>query len=640
MGRLAKAFALDRESSRLMPFDEQEFLREAGQIAARLRSELDGSSEVPKMRVVQNDVSQTLAELQLAFQAGDVLDARDAISKLRREQGNTPSSPNADQRHEAESSALRTRQWDQSAAEFDRREAEVSHREAALAHSVQAALVELKLRSEHELRERSKVLEADWTERHSALARERDEWAAQHDRQQAELHELRQATERDIATSQTLIEEQTALRLKVEAQVRDVETAQQETVEKVRQNVAVIVESERAKLETQRAELERLTREQTEFGWQRRRELEVDLNQLRTEWLGEHEIARRQAEHEVSALRATAEHDQRELHAAIEQWHSQRADEAVLLREERQQIDAARQDVEAAATALASERQLLVSERQELLNERDRQRAEIEREKSEHRTAIESEISQQRDALQQRIADFEASLSQRDEALADRERLFAQKSAQQDSDWTARCRAVEHDLRLQAELIQQRLAEERAYFEAQCVRRETALTDELAADRADIVRQRRQLEEERNQVRHSLQQMDRQVRLLANNIESPSSQAVIEQVEDRLPFVSSIATLRLDDGTQTVPAPHLLPEIARSVETVQVVANDAMDNDAEASATRRKALEQYRQMLGELQAQVHELAAVAKSGSVSPDDELTGRINVPEVVIQSERRSH
>ncbi len=578
MGKLAKAFALDRESSRFMPFDEQQLLRDAGQIAARLRSELDRSSEPPKSRAEPDDLAQTLADLHLAFQTGD------------------------------DSAATSTHAL---SAELDRREAELSQREAALGHSVQAALVALKLRSERELREQSLALEADWTARNAALTREQGKWAAHYDEQQAELRELRQSVESDAAANRSVSDEQDALRLRLEAQLRDIETVQQETLSKTRGDIAAIVELERAKLETQRAELDRQTREQSESLWQKRREFEVDLNQLRAEWLSEHEAARRQAEQELSAFRTAGEHEQRELHAAIEQWHAQRADEAVLLREERQQIDATRQAVEAAQQKVAAAAAALATERQELLSELDRQRSDFERERTEHRATSQSEISRQQDALQQRTAEFEASISQREQALELRERLFVERSAQQDSDWSARCRSVEHDQRLQAELTQQRMAEERAYFDAECVRRESALADELAADRADIARERRQLEEERNQVRHSVQQMDRQLRLIASNIESPAA-----------------IGLRFDDASLTVPAPHLLEAVTRPVETVRVVANRATDDEAdpraEATAARRRALEQYREMLGELQVQVNELVVsresrVASNAGSAPD---------------------
>ena len=319
MGKLAKAFALDRESSRFMPFDEQQLLRDAGQIAARLRSELDGP--------IRSDGSE-----------------HDAVV------------------------AARLRNAATAAAELDRREAELSQRETALAHSVQAALVEAKLRSERELRDQSAALEAEWAARNAALTQEQQEWAAEYDEQQAELRELRQSVERDAADNRLANDE---LRLRLESQLRDIEAVQQEALAKTRGDIAAIVELERAKLETQRVELDRQTREQSESLWQKRRELEADLNQLRAEWLSEHEAARRQAEHELLALRTFGEREQRELHAAIEQWHAQRTDEAVLLREERQQIDATRHEVDAAAQKVAATAAALATERQELLSELD-----------------------------------------------------------------------------------------------------------------------------------------------------------------------------------------------------------------------------------------------------------------------------
>ena len=244
-------------------------------------------------------------------------------------------------------------------------------------------------------------------------------------------------------------------------------------------------------------------------------------------------------------------------------------------------------------------------------------------------------------------------MTRREEVIGERERLLAQTAAQQDTEWSARCRAIEHDQRLQFELAQRRLADERAYFDAQCVRRESALADEVAADRADIARQRHQLEEERNQVRHSLQQMDRQLRLIASNIESPMAPVAIGLIDDRQPRAPSNPILRLDDSSQTVSAPHLLEVSVRSEEpyrgsddlsrdrqgavvsrcesplpdgrgsnnsqTLRIATNRATDSDTEALAARRRALEQYRQMLGELQVQVNELRVASCESRVASD---------------------
>ena len=111
MGRLVKAFSLDRESARLGNFDEKQFLQEAGEIAARLRSEIGTSSNeilepAPRarrearsnerydephtaahsLRFVNDDHdSEALNTVDLALQVGDLDEAREAMSRLRRD---------------------------------------------------------------------------------------------------------------------------------------------------------------------------------------------------------------------------------------------------------------------------------------------------------------------------------------------------------------------------------------------------------------------------------------------------------------------------------------------------------------------------------------------------------------------------
>lgn len=669
MGRLVKAFALDRESARLGNFDEKQFLHEAGLIADRLRAEVGtvaGDASGPSGRAYRDEYhdnrssrpqspdridepsaeADLLSSVELALQVGDLAEAREAVSRLRREHDAHRRSV-ASFQTQAERQVLDEQlRWEERHAEQARQleqwEQRLQAREAQLQHEQQsqrgaesreqlerarrmiedcdrriaelaAERVDLRSQRESQMRE---IEEAQ-----CELHRERTEWATRYDNEKAELARLRQAITHETSSVREQVAELAARREKLEAQVRDLQTAHQDAVERARTEIASLVERERARLDAQRSELNRLEREADGYADRKRQELEEELHERRATMQHEYESAMA----EIESQRASALKEAQSDKAAITAQTNE-------INEQTQRVLKAQHELETLAITVATERRLLQQERDERESSFEaalvRRQHEFESTLARHREEAEANFERRR-------IEFENSMRQRDAELAQRERLAAQKLAQQEAETQSRFRQIEQDLRLQVELAQKRIADDREHFQQQCQRRDA----ELIAERSELDRQWSVLNDERSRIRSSLEQVDQHVRWAATSMDASNSVTSAPPYPN--PYLETrFVARRIDEPISIVPQPHVLPMTVRHLEPIRVeptwgepsirVADFAADElaaslsartaepearvaQAEANAGRRAALEQYRSKLGELQSQLQDLASLSKA---------------------------
>lgn len=720
MGRLVKAFALDRESARLGHFDEKQFLHEAGLIADRLRVEVGTTtnepsdtpewtrrddahdnrysrSQSPRGREESSDEADLLSSIELALQVGDLDEARDAVGRLRRDRdaqrrGLETSQTQAErqildeqqrweERHAEQ--ARRLEQWEhrlqsreaqlhneqqsQRGAESreqldrarrmiedcDRRILELAAERTAAKQEIETARAQFaaeRSQHEHDFAEQKKAAELELEQRRASLTREcveqraalltqrethlrdindaqakqhqeRAAWAKQYEQEKLELTQLRATIALETTSVREQVAELSARREKLEAQVRDLQTAHQEAVERARAEIAALVERERARLDAQRAEIERLEREADGYADRQRQTLEAELLERRTAMQREYELAVA----EIAALRASALEETTADKAAI----AARTNE---INEQTQRVLKAQHELETLAVNVATERRLLKQEREERESSFE---AALARRQQEFETALRHRSDDVEADFERQRIDFENSARQRDAELAQRERTATQRLAQQEAETQSRFRQIEHDLRLQVELAHKRLADDREHFQQQCQRRDA----ELVAERTELDRQWAVLNDERARIRSSLEQVDQHVRWAATSMDASNS--VISAPPYSTPYLEPrFVARRFDEPISVVPQPHVLPMTVRHVESIRVepssvepsmrVANFEADElaaslsaptvepepraaQAEANAGRRAALEQYRSKLGELQSQLQDLASLSKS---------------------------
>jgi|GEM_PF-5939590 len=668
MGRLVKAFALDRESARLGNFDEKQFLHEAGLIADRLRAEVGmaGDASGTSTRTYRDEYhdnrssrpqsphrfdepsgeADLLSSIELALQVGDLDEAREAVGRLRREH-DAQRRGLASFQTQAERQVLDEQlRWEERHAEQARQLEQWEHRlqarEAQLQHEQQsqrgaesreqlerarrmiedcdrriaelaAERVDLRSQRESQMRE---IEEAQ-----CELHRERTEWATQYDNEKTELAELRQAITHETSSVREQVAELTARREKLEAQVRDLQTAHQDAVERARAEIASLVERERARLDAQRSELNRLEREADGYADRKRQELDKELLERRATMQHEYESAMA----EIESQRASALKEVQADKAAI----TVRTDE---INEQTQRVLKAQHELETLAITVATERRLLQQERDERESSFE---AALVRRQHEYEATLARHRDEAEAAFERRRIEFENSMRQRDAELAQRERLAAQKLAQQEAETQSRFHQIEQDLRLQVELAQKRIADDREHFQQQCQRRDA----ELIAERSELDRQWSVLNDERSRIRSSLEQVDQHVRWAATSMEASNSLTPAPPYPT--PYLETrFVTRRIDEPIAIVPQPHVLPMTVRHVEPIRVeptwvepsirVADFAVDEpaaslsartaepearvvQAEANAGRRAALEQYRSKLSELQSQLQDLASLSKA---------------------------
>ncbi len=747
MGRLVKAYSLDADSSRLVPSNEEQFLREAGELADRLRNEMAaqpdsaqagafgsaraGDSAKPSLSVVSRGDSEPslLQDLELALKAGDLAEAREALGRLKAEQGRGQSGSSLDpatmeelnqQQRWAERHAEKSRQLEAREAEILQREADLQSQnktiedrvreiavevQAGLRDQVQAEInaaqtriqqleAELVARTtdaEHsreragqlesliaelernkvevgrEQTERAKRMIEDCDRRITELAAEKSaalrevaearaeldaahqkftyeqaeqrnalvslrdahlqeveaaraevenarlnceqqaaEWATRYESEQSQLAALRAAAQRELDELRACINsEQEAGQAKAEelrAKLAKLEAAQQEALVKARAEVATLVEREREKLNRQRAEMDQVRRDQEVLAEQRLAETDAEIA---GKWAS--------ADQELSAAREILERERAELADEATEWQAEKTRDQRALQEERQRLEAEQAKVAALSAQLTAERNQLQDEWNAKFRE------------------AEERFNQQRE---QRLDE----LRKLDQEYSNREQLLHAKLSQFELEWTTRRRQMEHDLRVQIELAHKQLAEEREHFRQAADLRE----GELSAARAELERQRQSLEADRASVRRGLQQMDSQLRWFASNLDTPMPSVASSPASGVLNFSTSLnptVARRVDPAATPFSTPHIVATTERSrepmlvgadlgelfaSETVEPTSQPAVssnevstpsitagviDEDSQAAAQpeRRKALEQYRSRLSELQAQLSEL---------------------------------
>lgn len=749
MGRLVKAFSLDRESSRLMQFNEDQFLREAGEIADRLRAEMAsrGTSEAPRqreatkppLRVVVHSESDTsaLADAELALKAGDLEEVREALARLRNERDpaairqstrqqsasseqDQPHDSTDEQRRWTERHAEKSRQLEAREAELQKRESELQLQAKALEDRIREIAVEiqsdLRDQMQNELaqaQDRIQQLESDLASQNAEKQRSRDqvqnlealvdelerakqeagreqsdrakrmiedcdrritELAAEKTSALREIEEARtalEATRRDLAEEVT--EQRSELRNLRETQMRDIEAArhevellrrnheqaaadwsaqyqsetaqlkalrntaqqelhelqdrirneqaageakaaelrerlaklevaQQEALHKARTEVATLVERERQKLTSQRAELDQARHDEELLYAQRIAQADAEIARHRDT-----------VEAELTAARQKLELEQAEFSAAHSQWQIERAHEAILLRDEKQRQESEHAKLTALSAQLSEERSRLQQEWNAKYREADEQ------------------FIQHRDQRLEELRRLELEYS-------NREQLLHTKLSQHELEWSTRRRQMEQDLRLQMDLAQKQLADERERFRQSIALRE----NEITAAYAELERQRQSLEAERASVRRGLQQMDSQLRWFASNLDVPApshsvpaTSAMLHLSDDLLNGIAR----RVDQPVTPFAHPHVIAttavEVAREPVAVGVVQQElqaeepvqfpittsSLSSDDEptenqhtvAQTERRKSLEERRARLSELQAQLAELQTLGSS---------------------------
>lgn len=481
-----------------------------------------------------------------------------------------------------------------------------------------------RLEQRSELRTQRETQMREFEETRTKLGREQSEWTARYETEKQELAQQREILSRESATIRTQIGDLNGKRELLEQQVKDLQIAHQDAVERARTEIASLVERERAKLDAQRADFDRQDREFKALAERRLVELDEHEQQRRREIDQQIEAELQGARQQLQLDREKVQLDRAAVQQQIDAWRADKAQQLAAMKEQSDRVTRAQQEMESLAAQAMADRRA------------------VQQERHERETTFEADLERRRVELEttfdRRRQEYETAYRQREAELTQRERLAAQKSAQQEAEAHGRVRQIEHDLRLQVELAQKRLSDDREHFQQQCQRRESDLQNE----RTELDRQWGLLNEERARVRLSLEQVDQQTRRAASMLDTPSPHLHVTPVAPSMPtYVMPQVdprgtTRRVDMPLAYVPEPHVVNPTIRHVEPIYVepaphysdydeadelaaslsaraAQQESRQAQAEVNSGRRAALEQYRARLGELQAQLQDLQTFSKA---------------------------
>jgi|GEM_PF-2598147 len=673
MGQLVKANSSLAHSER-PGFDQDRFVRDAQETAELLQAELHGldrtspdsgetdsepraEDAVPTaaigrpamLRRVDHGHVDQVAQLQLANQQLE--------DELRR----------VTARHQVELEDLRRKLDPRS--EHSRLIIQACNaRLAELASAQQTAVDELETVRSAIAREREEF-DRERVAATALLNHQRSEWESQFARQQRELSDLRRTTEEKAAASRAHIEHEQAewsVRLDEIRQHLETETREhQQSLADSRAELARMAEQEEQRIAERRRELAQLEQElqngRNELAGQQVT-LRATVEQLQSL------LQQRRQEHEQELQRERDEwHQERGREASILQAERRSLDA------EREQVNALRQTIEARIQTLEDELQARSAAHDEKLQrfwqEQRQALLQSDREHASRQRLMQEKLQQQENELTARQKQVEAEL-QTTRMLHEKQLRMERDTLQQ----TTALRQTELDRRQQElnelELQHRRKSEEleqsRLRLEEE-IRTERRMLDEKLQTRQRQVDEqlalaREQLDQERSAMRAGLAQMDAQLRQIsavftiavpgeaqsAVIADAAPSEPVSEEIADehrpaphrRGPAVEDITPAptewlapiepsadRTDQESSVATAGSQRSDLPAGSqpplvnEWIGFVAPQAADEEAAVEeapagagqdiASRRQALEGYRERLNELQVQLRDLTALA-----------------------------